>query len=240
MRFARLRRRAPERPTGFAARQARDDRDIDALFSRLLTPTARCVDIGAHKGEFLDRILAHAPAAEHVAVEPLPALAAALRERYPGVRVESCALGDAEGGEVTFFHQVDAPAWSSLAAEHAPPAGSATEAIQVPIRRLDALVDEAAFVKIDVEGAELGVLRGAAGLIERSAPVILFEHAHLHAGHFGTTPEAVWDVLDGYGMRVFSLDGRGPHDRGAFAAICAEAERLEYGAEAETNFLADS
>jgi len=238
MRLLRLRRRPQARPSGFAQRQARDDRNVDALLDALLGPASQCVDIGAHKGEFLDRILARAPAGAHVAVEPLPPFADRLRERYPDVRVEQCALSDSEGGHVTFFHQVDAPAWSSLSEDHAPPNGSKAEPLQVPLRRLDVVADAADFVKIDVEGGELAVLRGAAGLIERSAPVILFEHAHLHAQHFGTAPGDVWDLLTGYGLRVFSLDGRGPHDREVFAAICAAADQLGYGADAETNFLA--
>jgi FkbM family methyltransferase len=233
-----LRRRRAARPSGFAQRQARDDRHIDALLDDLLSASSRCVDVGAHQGVFLDKILERAPEGAHVAVEPLPSYAADLAERYPTVRVEHCALSDQDGGETTFFHQVDAPAWSSLSAGHAPPNGSATEEITVPLRRLDALVDAADFVKVDVEGGELGVLQGAAGLLAGSGSVLLFEHAHLHADHFGTAPEAVWDVLDGYGLSVYSLDGRGPHDRAAFAAVCDEAQRLGYGADAETNFVA--
>jgi FkbM family methyltransferase len=233
-----LRRRRAARPSGFAQRQARDDRHIDELLDEVLSADSRCVDVGAHQGVFLDKILARAPDGAHVAVEPLPSYAASLAARYPTVRVEQCALSDQDGGATTFFHQVDAPAWSSLAADHAPPNGSAREEIAVPLRRLDTLVDAADFVKVDVEGGELGVLQGAARLLENSGSVLLFEHAHLHAQHFGTTPEAVWDILDGYGLSVFSLDGRGPHDRAAFGSVCATAQRLDYGADAETNFVA--
>jgi hypothetical protein len=56
----------------------------------------------------------------------------------------------------------------------------------------DAHID---FIKIDVEGAELQVLRGATATIRRCRPVIVFEHGVGAADCYGTTPEQVYDVL---------------------------------------------
>jgi hypothetical protein len=53
-------------------------------------------------------------------------------------------------------------------------------------RRLDSVIsDGVSFVKIDVEGHELSVLRGASGLIERCRPVFLVEAENRH--HAGAT-----------------------------------------------------
>jgi FkbM family methyltransferase len=220
----------------FAERVARDDALVDRILAERLDSTSWCVDVGAHRGSFLDKLVAAAPDGAHLAIEPLPELADRLRLRYPDVRVESCVLGDHEGSE-TFYRQVDRPAWSSLSADHRASDSSPVEALEVPMRRLDDVVDGADFLKIDVEGAELGVLRGGSRVLD-SGPVVLFEHAHLHARHFATTPGEVWDELAGHAYRIHSLDGRGPHARDDFAAICRHAADTAYGPAAETNFLA--
>jgi hypothetical protein len=106
------------------------------------------------------------------------------------------------------------------------------------MRRLDDVVDVADAVKIDVEGAELGVLRGARRLLAEAKPLVIFEHAHVHADHFGVAPADVWDAFAGLRLGVFSLDGRGPHSRHDFVRICDRAGELRYGADAETNFVA--
>jgi FkbM family methyltransferase len=220
----------------FAQRITRDDALVDRILAERLQSTSWGVDVGAHLGSFLDKLIAAAPRGEHLAIEPLPELAERLRLRYPAVRVECCVLGDHEGVE-TFYRQVDRPAWSSLAADHRSGVGSPVEPLEVPMHRLDDVVDGADFIKIDVEGAELGVLRGASRVLA-SGPLVLFEHAHIHARHFATTPNDVWDELAPRGYGIHSLDGGGPHGREAFAAICRHAAQTGYGSDAETNFLA--
>lgn len=219
--------------SGFAERQARDEQSIRALLRRELELTARCIDVGAHVGRFLDLFLKYAPQGQHLAVEPLPELAGRLSERYRGVQVEQCVLGDLDG-ETRFYRQVDRPAWSSLAAGHG--LGGPVEPFTVPMRRLDDLVDRADFLKIDVEGAELGVLRGASRLLE-TGMVVLFEHAHIHAQHFDSTPADVWEELAQHNREVFGLAGGGALSRNEFERVCASARETKYGRDAETNFL---
>ena len=76
-------------------------------------------------------------------------------------------------------------------------------------------------VKIDVEGAELQVLRGAVETIRRCKPTIVFEHGIGGADCYGTEPEDVYDLLDGEEMAVSTLDGwlagAVPLSRAAFA-----------------------
>jgi FkbM family methyltransferase len=48
-------------------------------------------------------------------------------------------------------------------------------AVRVPVRRLDDLQLEPDFVKLDVQGAELDVLRGLTETLERHRPVLLIE-----------------------------------------------------------------
>jgi hypothetical protein len=74
-----------------------------------------------------------------------------------------------------------------------------------------------ALIKIDVEGGELGVFRGARETLARHRPHVVFEHTKGGATHHDATPEEVWDVLAACGLRVFDLEGDGPLSRDAFA-----------------------
>ena len=69
---------------------------------------------------------------------------------------------------------------------------------------INALQEESiSLIKIDVEGGELGVLKGARNLINRCKPVVVFEHGLGAADVYGTKPEQVYDLLSGeYGMQV--------------------------------------
>jgi hypothetical protein len=58
------------------------------------------------------------------------------------------------------------------------------------------------FIKMDVEGAELSVLRGAAKTIDRDRPTILFEHSRPLEETFGVTPPMVYDEFARHSMRI--------------------------------------
>ena len=89
-----------------------------------------------------------------------------------------------------------------------------------------------ALLKIDVEGAELEVLRGGGETIARHRPVVVFEHGAGSADHYGTAPADVWELLDGAGLRVSGLDGAGPFSLAEFEDQFARAERVNFVAQA--------
>jgi FkbM family methyltransferase len=162
---------APER------RKAREyDRMTVEIARRALVPDAVAVDAGAHEGSVL-RHLTRISAAPHWAFEPVPASAARLRARFPWVHVEETALSDYDGS-AQFRFLPGAAAWSSLEVRSGPENGREVRVLDVQVRRLDACIPagtRVAFLKIDVEGAEAAVLRGAEGLLERCQPVTVFE-----------------------------------------------------------------
>lgn len=229
---------AVKRPSEWERRAVRDARNMAALIREIVTPTSVAVDVGAHKGDILRLIVDAAPSQRHHAFEPLPDLAAQLRERYPNVTVYECALAN-QTGEAEFFRIIDATGWSGLRVQDAV-ANRATETLTVPLRRLDDILDgePVHFIKIDVEGAELGVLEGARAMLVAHHPAILFEHAAIHAQGYGTTAEAVYDELAAHGYTLSALGERSELSRDRFTEMCARAERSGYDRRAHTNWVA--
>ena len=203
-----------------------------ALMEGVLEPDSDCLDVGAHAGSVLREMVRLAPAGRHVAWEPLPDFAARLREAYPGVEVQEAALSD-RAGDRDFARVIADPGWSGFVRRPAP-GGDEVETIRVRTERLDdALPDgvRPAFLKIDVEGAEEEVLRGALETLRRHRPVIAFEHGLGSADHYGTTPEAIHRLLAGeLGYSIHGLDGDGPYDEPRFSEIFAAGERVNFAA----------
>ena len=199
------------------------------VLERTLEPDSHCLDVGAHSGAVLAEIVRLAPRGRHVAWEPLPALAPRLEADFPTVEVRQAALSD-RTGEREFVHVLDDPGWSGFVARPTP-AGGPLETIRVRCERLDDAIPtqvRPAFVKVDVEGAELEVLRGAAETLRRHRPLIAFEHGRGSADHYGTTPEALHDLLADLGYAVHGIDGDGPYPRRRFAELFAAGERVNF------------
>lgn len=199
-----------------ASRRGYIDDERTTLLLRLGLPAdSQCVDVGANVGSVLEDIVAAHPGARHLAFEPLPELAADLRARFPSVEVRTAALAD-RSGTATFTRVIDAPGHSSLAADSA---GSGTEQLTVALEALDDTLPEGfapAFIKMDVEGAEERALRGMLRTLRTFRPIVVFEHGD-HAARFGTTHEAIHDLIVGEaGLRLFDIDGAGPYDRAGF------------------------
>jgi FkbM family methyltransferase len=192
-----------------------DNRAIERLLATL-PADANCVDVGASEGDVLRMMVRHVPGGRHIAFEPLPDLAAALRTGFPGVDVRRCALYDAPG--TLPFHRVRASHWhSSLSTMDRAP--QALETLSVTVERLDDALPAGyvpTLIKLDVEGAEGGVLAGAARTLREHRPIVVFEHG-AHARHFPRGTEQVFAMLDGAGLRVFDIDGGGPYDGAGFA-----------------------
>jgi FkbM family methyltransferase len=211
-----------QRPTAAELdRGARDDEHLRLLLAFTLSPTAHCIDVGAHHGDLLRDMVRLAPAGRHLAYEPLPEFATSLRRDFPAVEVREAALGD-EPGETSFVHVRERPAYSGLRERDLPP-GVTTEEIQVRVERLDDTLPDGFrpdFMKVDVEGAELQVFRGALETLRRYKPTIWFEHGVGGADRYGTTPSDVYALLvEDVGLRIFDADGHGPYERTEFEEV---------------------
>ncbi len=159
--------------------------ELREIFRSILRPGAIAVDVGANIG--WHTLLMAQLVGEHgrvIAVEPNPSILRGLHQnvelnRFSQVEIVPCALADAEG--VVSFYGPDADDAGSGNGHVVGEAMSRQEpTIDVEARRLDdvaaaAGLDRLDLIKIDVEGFEWPVLRGADQVIARFRPHIVFE-----------------------------------------------------------------
>jgi FkbM family methyltransferase len=203
-----------------AARQAQlEGVAMNAVLAAALGGEGLYVDVGANRGQILAHALRVAPRGRHIAFEPIPALATELAAHFPQIDCRQKALG-ASPGSAEFCHFTKLDGWSGLrrSPEISDERGR-PEYITVEISTLDAELAglEPTVVKVDVEGAELGVIEGGREVLARARPVVLFEHVASAAALYGTSPGDLWDALDELGYEIFSVTGEGPCERGEFA-----------------------
>jgi FkbM family methyltransferase len=145
-----------------------------AFLPVLCDPRRVSVDIGANLGGYT-RLLRKL-SAQVIAYEPNPELAARLDRVFRfsrSVKVRRCALSDTSG--VATMRIPSDHGRSTIEAGN-DIGGREASPVDVETRRLDEEpLGDVAFIKIDVEGHELAVLRGAEGLLRRSRPALLIE-----------------------------------------------------------------
>ncbi len=200
----------------YRRRELRDDWAMRLILAAVLHADSNVIDVGANDGAVLESIVRVAPNGRHIAYEPIPELHESLSRRYPDVDVRCAALYDS-AGQASFTHVLERPAISGLRVRREVQ-GSLRE-LSVSTERLDDVLDAdyvPALIKIDVEGAELGVMRGAERTLALHRPFVLFEHGLGGADIYDARPAEVFDLLDGCRLRIFDLDGGGPYSRSLF------------------------
>jgi FkbM family methyltransferase len=187
--------------------RVRKDPDEIRWLRGVLSPGDVVVDAGAYKGGYtLWMRNAVGPAGEVYAFEPQPELADFLRKAvtafgWENVHVREAGLSS-EGGERVLHAPVGGPSQSaSLVVEHegARSYPVRLESLDSFFSRLEALAEGSAergagsrvsLIKCDVEGHELAVFQGAARLLEKHRPKLLFECEVRHVA-----PGRVHDVF---------------------------------------------
>jgi FkbM family methyltransferase len=146
------------------------------LFQSLVSPGDLCFDVGANIGDYTAALIA--AGARVVAIDPQPSSVMELRARFKGdkrVVVEPIALGSKCGG--ADFYVRDLHGTSSFIKNWE--TSEYIEKIHVPVRTIESLIaiyGKPNYVKIDVEGYELEVIRG----LESKVDLLSFEY-HLTA-----------------------------------------------------------
>jgi FkbM family methyltransferase len=213
------------------------DRLTSKIISKVLTKNSSCVDVGSHKGEILDLFLKFAPLGRHYAFEPIPEFYNNLKKNYSErCSVYAVALSDKQG-TTTFQFVKNAPAYSGIKQRKYDIENPEIDEIEVALDTLDAVLADKKidFIKIDVEGAELSVLRGAQKIIEEQKPYILFECGLGASDFYGTQSGDVYDFFTAAGMKVSTLKG---WIRNGNAGISREAFCKHFSDNSEYYFFA--
>src|SRR5690606_26233032 len=184
----------------------------------LIRPGATVMDVGAHVGYYtllFSRLAG--PAGRVVAFEPNPRNLPVLRwhvarNRCGNVRVEAAAAAERTGA--ARFERGGGSGTGRLAE---------SGAVEVRTIRLDDFMSaEGAgpdVVKIDVEGAELDVLRGAADMLRDARPTVLL------STHGQDLHRACVDLLRGQGYRIAPIVGDDVERASEVLCVPAHADR---------------
>jgi FkbM family methyltransferase len=220
---------------------ALEEEQVERLLPLVIGPEDNCLDVGGHLGSFLAEFRRLASRGKHFAFEPIPEKAQRLRRKFPDVDVREVALG-ATSGPTTFAFVPNRSGYSGLLFRGDPATDRMVE-LHVELARLDDVIPPGLpvrFIKVDVEGAELGVFEGGKRVLRESRPFVLFECIECSYRAYGTTAEQIHKLLhDECGLGVYLLgawlDGKGPLDLPAFVAATTPEDP---GAIAGFNFLA--
>jgi FkbM family methyltransferase len=170
----------------------RDQKAEFDVIRRHIRPGDTVCDIGANKGGFVLWLSRWCAGGRVVAFEPQPEFARRLTEMcramgLDNVRVEAKAVHSHSGDQELFVPSGHSPGASLT---HKAAEATSFTTLSVPVVALDDYFDandKITLLKIDVEGAELGLLKGAERILRQHAPLLVFEceNRHLAPGHVG-------------------------------------------------------
>jgi FkbM family methyltransferase len=179
----------------------------------LLQPGMTVLDIGAHHG--LYTLLASKKvgrAGRVIAFEPSSRERKRLRRHLRvnacgNVEVEPYALGESSG-EANLFLVEGRDDWCNSLRE--PQIDARSVSVRVQLERLDDILEQREvghvdFLKLDVEGAELSVLRGARRMLATSRPVILAEVQDLRTRPWGYAAREIVEIVARAGYGWYAL-----------------------------------
>lgn len=185
------------------------DRLTRVILEQNVRSNFNCIDVGCHKGEILDLMLKYAPEGNHFAFEPIPFLYNQLLTQYRGiVNVFPFALSD-KNGKSKFQIVKNALAYSGIKKRQYKSKDPDIEEITVVMKTLDETIPsniKIHFIKIDVEGGELGVLKGAKRVLSENKPIIIFEFGKGASEFYGSLPYDIFKLLCyDYEFKIYTL-----------------------------------
>ena len=136
-----------------------------SFFAPLLARPAGVMDFGAHRGEFFAALKSEHPVSQALLIEADPAFAESLKQAFGDEAdvIHAAAVAESKQGTVTFTRSIE-PESSSVFKEWSAAYGIADQ-VTVPTLDFSDTVnrfgDRIDLVKMDVEGAEIGILEGA-------------------------------------------------------------------------------
>jgi len=187
------------------------DRLTLKILDKVLHENSNCIDIGCFKGEILQEVMKRSPGGSHVAFEPIPVFYSALQKKFKQkqLTIHNIALSD-QSGVTTFNYVVDAPAYSGIKKRDYDGKNPEIKMIEVTTDTLDHVLPsnyKVDLMKIDVEGAEFKVLKGAFNILKKSRPIIIFEFGLGASDFYKVTPDDFYQYLaTECGYQIYQLE----------------------------------
>lgn len=183
------------------------EREIIQLLNNLVLPDTTFIDVGANIGLTSIPLLAQQPKCRVVSIEPSPETLPYLRLTHAASRhhqrwdVIGCAVGSSCG--TAAFH-VSIPANGAFDGFRDTGRGGPKRKVTVDVRTLDDIWSElgrpkVSSIKIDVEGAELEVLRGARNLLSSERPALVIEWNATNLGTYCIDPAEIFPLSAEFG-----------------------------------------
>lgn len=197
-------------------------RELLPILAPLIAPDAIIIDVGAHAGQFTKLFAGLARDGHVYAFEPgsyarsilLPVLRT---RRLSNVTLLPLGLSDS-AGEAVLSTPVKASGSLGFGVATLGHSGDGRAQKRETVRlvTLDSFVAEHAvprldFIKIDVEGWEGAVIRGAAHTLARLRPALMLELVQMHLARAGDDAASLFATLSALGYRAARIEGDAAH-----------------------------
>lgn len=202
------------------------------ILSELVRPGMTVVDVGANLGLYtLFMAGLVGPSGRVIAFEPDPDLVALLRENCASngaanVEAHGAALGSRPDRMVLQRIMLNSGN-NHLGTQGRSPL---RQPLEVEVAAFDSLLPGVRpdFVKIDVQGWELNVLRGMEGTLKEADPVIYLEFWPEGLRRAGNDPAELYSFGRDLGLKYYSCDDRSLLDEPAFLAMASGVKGMNY------------
>lgn len=165
------------------------------------------VDVGALFGHWTENVIAIFPEAKFIMIEPQAdkrKYLEAITHKFKNVSAEFSLVGDVEKGEVEFYEMGSG---SSIYQENS---DCDRKKVSLKMETIDAIIEKKyqvpdnCFIKLDVQGAEVDVLKGATELLKKTE-FLLLEISTLNYNYKAPQFTEVIIFLKGIGFVLFDI-----------------------------------
>ncbi|VXD20292.1 hypothetical protein PL8927_690046 [Planktothrix serta PCC 8927] len=190
------------------------DLPTQKLLEQVLKKGDEVIDVGANIGMF-------ALAARHIigtegivySFEPNPEARKHLNynieiNQIENIKVYPVGLGETDAQLTLYVPYINSGEGSLASFPNTQYKDNKCYEVKVDVKVGDTLLQETAprLIKIDVEGGEVGVLKGISKLIDRHRPLIIAEYVPKHIRRFGNSFEDILLIAQEHSYNLFKLD----------------------------------
>lgn len=184
---------------------------LESVYKKWIRQGETAIDVGAHRGRHLAPMLECVGENGHIlAFEPLPFAIDILRERFTSLNVTLVnAAVCPDVGKSPFVFARGTPEESGLRQRvYNRPDLADPITIEVNTTRIDdhtANLDHISFIKIDVEGGEIGCLKSAEQTIHLHRPLISVEYGRPSYDSYGASKDSLHQMASSMDMKIFDI-----------------------------------